>query len=92
MLPRSDPLLHFNRGLCFQRLERWDSSVADFGRVIALNPSFDHKAYTLRAKALMHLQRWEECAADCEAALRIAPADLQARGFLDFAQQHMRAE
>ena len=90
-LRKTEPMLYFNRAVCFQRIEapEWDRSAEDFAMTLQLAPGFNPKAHTLRAKALVNLERWAEAVAACEAAIKLAPADAQARDLMNFAKQRL---
>jgi len=88
MQQQANPRVHFNRGLCLQKLNQWGESVADFTRVVALDPA-NVKGFVLRAKALLRQERWADVVADCDAALKLAPQDAQSREFKEFALQRL---
>lgn len=88
MQQQTNPRVHFNRGLCLQKLDQWGESVADFTRVVELDPT-NVKGFVLRAKALLRQERWADVVADCDAALKLAPQDAQSREFKEFALQRL---
>ncbi|MCA8922395.1 MAG: tetratricopeptide repeat protein, partial [Planctomycetes bacterium] len=64
--------LYVNRGLCLGRLGRHAAALADFERVLGLEP--EHVgALSSRAHCLAQLERHEEALADFDAALRLGP-------------------
>jgi|GEM_PF-5159791 len=70
-----DALLHYNRGVVYSRLERYEEAIEEYSKSIELKPE-QLLAQTNLAAALYMLGRLEEARDACDAVLLIEPGNI----------------
>lgn len=66
--------VYSNRGILFNKLERYNEALKDFDKSISLNENFA-KPYAARAKALEKLKRLDEAYDSADKAIKLKPKD-----------------
>lgn len=82
---------HYKRGNALNRLRRWEEALADYDRVIELDPGYAN-AFCNRGAVLEKLQRLDEALASFDRAVELNPGDVLAyynRGSVLKAQQRL---
>jgi tetratricopeptide (TPR) repeat protein len=72
-----DALLHYNRGVVYRRLERYEEAIEEYRKSLELKPD-ELPAQTNLASALYILGRLEEARNVCDAALLTEPGNIHA--------------
>uniref|UniRef100_A0A7S1AWI7 Uncharacterized protein n=1 Tax=Noctiluca scintillans TaxID=2966 RepID=A0A7S1AWI7_NOCSC len=63
-------VLFANRAACFQKMERWDETVADCKSAVDLDPAYT-KAYCRRSVAFEALGKWHDALEDLNKAIEL---------------------
>ncbi|TKY71559.1 Tetratricopeptide repeat protein 1 [Spatholobus suberectus] len=71
-------ICHSNRGVCFLKLGKYDSTIKECTKALELNPVYV-KALVRRGEAHEKLEHFEEAIADMKKILEIEPSNDQAR-------------
>uniref|UniRef100_A0A6M2EU60 Uncharacterized protein n=1 Tax=Populus davidiana TaxID=266767 RepID=A0A6M2EU60_9ROSI len=71
-------ICHFNRGVCFLKLGKYEDTIKECSRALELNPSY-MKALVRRGEAQEKLEHFEEAIADMKKTLEFDPSNDQAK-------------
>ncbi|KAF9662701.1 hypothetical protein SADUNF_Sadunf18G0081600 [Salix dunnii] len=71
-------ICHSNRGVCFLKLGKFEDTIKECSKALALNPSY-MKALVRRGEAHEKLENFEEAIADLKKILELDPSNDQAR-------------
>ncbi|KAK9705760.1 hypothetical protein RND81_07G079700 [Saponaria officinalis] len=71
-------ICHFNRAVCFLKLEKYDETIKECSKALELKPIYV-KALVRRAEAFEKLERYDEAISDMEKILELDPSNNQAR-------------
>ncbi|PNT32271.1 hypothetical protein POPTR_006G178900v4 [Populus trichocarpa] len=71
-------ICHFNRGVCFLKLGKYEDTIKECSRALELNPSYT-KALVRRGEAHEKLEHFEEAIADMKKTLEFDPSNDQAK-------------
>ncbi len=65
---------HYNRGLAYQELNKYERAIEDYNKAIALNPNYEN-AYNNRGNAYAMLGQYERAIQDLDKAIQLNPND-----------------
>ncbi|KAJ6759247.1 TETRATRICOPEPTIDE REPEAT PROTEIN 1 [Salix koriyanagi] len=71
-------ICHSNRGVCFLKLGKFEDTIKECSKALALNPSY-MKALVRRGEAHEKLENFEEAIADLKKILELDPSNDQAK-------------
>ncbi|KAJ6731664.1 TETRATRICOPEPTIDE REPEAT PROTEIN 1 [Salix purpurea] len=71
-------ICHSNRGVCFLKLGKFEDTIKECSKALALNPSY-MKALVRRGEAHEKLENFEEAIADLKKILEVDPSNDQAK-------------
>ncbi|XP_061964390.1 uncharacterized protein LOC133688794 [Populus nigra] len=71
-------ICHFNRGVCFLKLGKYEDTIKECSRALELNPSY-MKALVRRGEAHEKLEHFEEAIVDMKKTLEFDPSNDQAK-------------
>ncbi|CAI7819645.1 unnamed protein product, partial [Closterium sp. NIES-53] len=81
-------ILYSNRAAAYLKLEKYDKAAVDAGAAAVIDAS-NFKAWLRKAMAHKELGQWYDCHVACKAALRLEPANEDARSLLEESQFKM---
>ncbi|CAI5470528.1 unnamed protein product [Closterium sp. Yama58-4] len=81
-------ILYSNRAAAYLKLEKYDKAAVDAGAAAGIDAS-NFKAWLRKAMAHKELGQWYDCHVACKAALRLEPANEDARSLFEESQFKM---